>query len=236
MTIIRLFRGCPVDGGNSKCRGLEQTLAKTMTTLDEIAARIKRGKVRKDRAAMELEIQQATKAQWMNRLVTTTLTGSEGKDFRFSYVVDAKARKALEAELFGKRVLFTDRDDWSIADVVGAYRSQSDVESSFRQMKDPHVVGVSPMFHWTDQKIRVQLLCCVLALAVAHLMRREAKRNGLDMSVRALLDELARIQETVLLYASTGGRPKAQRMLTEMNTTQKHLFDIFSLRTLAPKS
>ena len=44
-----------------------------------------------------------------------------------------------------------------IADVVAAYRSQAEVESGFRQLKDPHVVSFSPMHHWTDQKIRVHV-------------------------------------------------------------------------------
>ena len=57
--------------------------------------------------------------------------------------------------------------------MVGAYRSQHHVESDFRQMKDHRVVSFSPMFHWTDQKIRVHVFYCVLALAVANLMARE---------------------------------------------------------------
>jgi hypothetical protein len=72
------------------------------------------------------------------------------------------------------------------------------------------------MHHWTDSKIRVHVSYCVTALAVARLMRRQARHQGLDMSVRVLLSELAGIQETVLLYPSTGGRPRARRMLTEM--------------------
>ena len=54
------------------------------------------------------------------------------------------------------------------------------------------------------------------------------------MSVRELLDHLAGIQETVLLYPSTGGRPKARRMLTEMTRTQQHLFDLFGLDRYTP--
>ena len=34
------------------------------------------------------------------------------------------------------------------------------------------------MFHWTDQKIRVHVFYCVLALMVARLMVREADRQG----------------------------------------------------------
>ena len=43
------------------------------------------------------------------------------------------------------------------------------------------------MFHWTDQKVRVHVFYCVLALTVAHLLRRQAAQAGLGMSVRELL-------------------------------------------------
>jgi transposase len=56
---------------------------------------------------------------------------------------------------------------------VAACRSQSEVESGFRNSKIPHVVSFSPMHHWTDSKIRVHVFYFVLALA--HLMRREAR-------------------------------------------------------------
>ena len=70
------------------------------------------------------------------------------------------------------------------------------------------MVSFSPMHHWTDQKIRVHVFYCVLALAVAHLLRRHAQQAGLHLSVRELLAELAGIQETVLLYHDGGkGRP-----------------------------
>ena len=118
---------------------------------------------------------------------------------------------------------------------MAAYRSQSDVESGFRQLKDPHVVSFSPMHHWTDSKIRVHVFYCVLALAVAHLMRRQADHAGLDLSVRELLDHLAGIDETVLLYHDGGkGRPRAQRILTDMTPTQRQLADLFDIHQYAP--
>ena len=120
-------------------------------------------------------------------------------------------------------------------DVVAAYRSQSDAEFGFRQLKDPHVVSFSPMHHWTDNNIRVHVFYCVLALAVAHLMRRHADHAGLHLSVRELLDQLAGIQETVLIYHDGGkGRPRAQRMLTDMTPTQRKLADLFDIHRYAP--
>ena len=126
----------------------------------------------------------------------------------------------------------TDRDQWPTADVVAGYRSQSEAEFGFRQLKDPHVVSFSPMHHWTEHNIRVHVFTCVLALQIAHLMRRQARRHGLHLSVRELLDTLAGIQETVLIYPSTGGRPKARRMLTETTTTQDQLVEIFDTTPL----
>jgi hypothetical protein len=119
--------------------------------------------------------------------------------------------------------------------VVAAYRSQADAEAGFRQLKDWHVVSFSPMFHWTDQKIRVHVFYCMLALIVAHLMRREAARAGLSMSVRELLATLAGIEETVLLYPGDHGRPRARRMLTDLEPTQRRLYRLFDLDRHAPR-
>ena len=66
------------------------------------------------------------------------------------------------------------------------------------------------MFHGTEQKIRVHVFYCVLALMAARLMTREAERAGTHMSVRELLDHLSGIQETVLLYQGERGRPRVE--------------------------
>ena len=133
-------------------------------------------------------------------------------------------------------MLFTDKPKElaTTAQVIAEYRSQEAVEEDFRQMKDPKVVSFSPMSHWTEQKIRVHVFYCVLASVAARLMTREAERAGLHMSVRELLEHLGGVQETVLLYQGERGRPRARRVTTEMDATQKRLYDIFGLATYAP--
>lgn len=93
------------------------------------------------------------------------------------------------------------------------------------------------MFHWTDHNIRVHTSYCVLALLglVARLMRHQAHHDGINMSVRELLHTLAGIQETVLLYQSERGRPRARRMLTDTTPTQQQLHTLFDLDTYTPK-
>jgi len=212
------------------------TLAKAARGLDELAATLARGKTRRHRTKVEAEIRKITHDSWVRRVIAWHLDGDKPRDLRLTWSIDPDAHTALEEEIFGKHVLITDHDTWPVADVIAAYRSQSEAESSFRQMKDRHVVSFSPMFHWTEHNIRVHVFTCVLALQIAHLMRLQAERAGLHLSVRELLTQLAGIGETVLIYPSTGGRPKARRMLTQTDSTQDHLATIFQLNRWAPRS
>lgn len=220
---------------DGQSRGLDQTLAKARARLAELQAHLRRGNTRRPRERVEAEIATILKPRWVGEIITATLTGDEPATFRLTWRTNHHARAKLEQRLFGKRILFTNRDNWPVADVVAAYRSQSEAEFGFRQLKDPHVVSFSPMHHWTDQKIRVHLFTCVLALTVAHLMRRTADHAGLHLSVRELLEHLEGIGETVLLHHDGGkGRPRAQRLLTDMSDTQRRLFDLFELGRYAP--
>lgn len=211
------------------------TLAKAGRGLDELAATLARGRTRRPRDTVAEAIRTITKDTWVRRVVTWELTGDQPADLRLSWAIDQDARAQLEDELFGKHVLITDHDDWSVPEVVAGYRSQSEAEFSFRQLKDRHVVSFSPMFHWSEHNIRVHVFTCVLALQIAHLMRLQAERAGLHLSVRELLGQLAGIGETVLIYPTGGrGRPKARRMLTETTKTQNQLTQIFHLDRYAP--
>jgi transposase len=217
-------------------QGFEQTMAKARRQLAETTARLKRGKGRKSKVQVEAEIASILHPLWLSRVISTTLSGEKPTELRLVSRTKPKALSELHDELFGKRILFTDRDDWSIAEVVAGYRSQSGVEADFRQMKDAKMVSFSPMFHSTDQKIRVHVAHCVLALMTARPMAREAAHDGMHMSVRELLSTLGGIEESVMLFRGERGRPRARRMLTEMDPVEQRLYDLFDLATYAPKA
>jgi len=211
------------------------TLTKAGKKLDELAATLARGKTRRGKDKVAAEIEKITARPWARRVITWALDGDQPRDLRLTWSIDPDARAGLEEEIFGKHVLITSHDDWPVPEVIAGYRSQSEAELSFRQLKDPHVVSFSPMHHWTEHNIRVHMFTCVLALQTAHLMRRRARLAGLDLSVRELLHQLAGIGETVLLYRGDRGRPRAHRMLTETTPLQDKLSDIFGLTRYAPK-
>jgi len=211
------------------------TLAKAGKKLGELAATLARGKTRRSKDKVRAEIEAITAKPWVRRVITWQLDGDRPRDLRLTWSIDPDARAALEEEIFGKHILITSHDHWPVPEVIAGYRSQSEAEFSFRQMKDPHVVSFSPMHHWTEHNIRVHVFTCVLALQLAHLMRRRARQAGLDLSVRGLLHELAGIGETVLLYHGDRGRPRAHRMLTETSPAQDKLTSIFGLARYAPR-
>jgi transposase len=213
----------------------DTTLAKVGRQLDDLAATLARGKTRRTHDQLTAEIEKITHSPWVHAVIDFELTGDSPADRRLTWTVNTTRRQALEENIFGKRILITDHADWTVADVVAGYRSQSEIEFGFRQLKDPHEVSFSPMYHWTENNIAVHTFTCVLALQLAHLLRLKAHRAGHDLSVKALLDTLGGIGETVLIYPSTGGRPKARRMTTEMSTDQQALYDLFNLHRWAPR-
>jgi len=218
----------------AQARGFEQTLTTAKRRLGALQARLARGHTRRPRAAVEAEIRQILAPRWLDRVIGWELQGTTPASLRLWWRTDPAAKRQLASEVFGKRILFTDRADWPVDQVVAAYRAQADVEAGFRQLKDPKIVSFSPMFHRTDRHIRVHVFYCVLALAVAHLLRRQAAQAGLAMSVRELLATLAGIQETILLYQGARGRPRARHILTEMDPTQQRLHDLCGLDAYAP--
>ncbi|MBB2994092.1 IS1634 family transposase [Paeniglutamicibacter cryotolerans] len=215
--------------------GFAQTLAKAQAKLADLAETLARGKARRTTGELAEHIKSITRDSWLQRVLLCEVTGTTPATHRLSVSVNETARKELEDEVFGKRILVTTHENWPVAEVVDAYRSQSDAEFGFRQLKDPHVVSFSPMNHWTEHNIRIHTFTCVLALQIAHLMRRDVEQAGEHHSVRELLERLASIGETVMIYPSTGGRPKARRMLTEEIDTHANLAEIFNLAKLAPK-
>jgi hypothetical protein len=148
-----------------------------------------------------------------------------------SYRFREEAWQQLQATRLGKTILFTDRDDWTDAAVVRGSRSQHQVESAFRDLKPVKHLSLRPQRHWTDQKIQVHVFCCVLALMLCGLLRRELDRRGIPRSLPALLEELGQIREVCVIYpaAEPGAEPTLQLTLTELTAEQRALYEALDL-------
>jgi transposase len=128
----------------AQSRGFDQTLAKATAKLTALGDTLARGHTRRPRDKVETEITQTLRQPWTRRVINWELTGDTPARHRLTFRIDERARAELETEIFGKRILVTDRDHWPVTDVIAAYRSQSEAEFSFRQLKDPHIVSFTP--------------------------------------------------------------------------------------------
>ena len=217
--------------------GLAQTRTRVETQLEELDRLLAGRKHRMDKTKLEARVKEALSPRWMKDLYGYEITGATLDDLALSWSFDDDAFEALKERELGKRIIFTDRHQWSTERIVSAYRSQWEVEAAFRQIKDPRRVAFRPIYHWTDQKIKVHGLYSVAALMLVNLAWREAKRAGLDLSPNEVMDALSSIRETTLLYPPSKGhgKPRVLQKLTRMDPIQQQLFELFELDAFAAR-
>jgi hypothetical protein len=218
----------------AQARSFAQALSSATRQLDGLALALAAGRNRRPRDELLTDISRITRMRWVDRVVTARLTGARPGELRLESRIDEVALSRLDEEFFGKQLLVTDHEDWPVLDVITAYRARYHLDSTFRMLNGAAVAAPAPRWDWTEHRIAVHSLVTALATAVTHVMRQEADRAGLDLSVRELLEQLSGIGETVLRYPSTGGRPRTRRVLTSPTPVQQRLFDLFHLSEYAP--
>jgi len=84
--------------------------------------------------------------------------------YTINYRIDERQKQRIIDDIFGKKVLFTNRNSWSDREIIEAYHGQSKIEKVFRHLKNPYYIAVRPQFHWTDQKIKAHIFSCLLGV------------------------------------------------------------------------
>jgi transposase len=239
-TVVVTFNQNLFDG---QMQGLAANLSKARRKLRELQQQLRRwrdGKLKGKRptlAGAENQVRSICSAQHLKSLLKTEVKQvRRGLELTFS--TDQAALDRLCRTQLGKTILFTDNGDWSDEEIVLAYRSQYHIEDAFKQMKNPHFLHWSPMFHWTDSKIRVHAFYCVLALTLSSLLQRELWNQGEQLSINRLLEILGEIRETLVIYPRRQGQHRNQTAtcLSHMNPQQERLFSLLNLQRYAPIS
>jgi transposase len=237
-TVVVTFNQHLLDG---QMQGLTANLNKARRKLRELQQQLRRwreGKLKGKRptlAGVQNQVRSICSAQHLKAILTTQVKEvRRGLELTFS--TDQAALDRLCRVQLGKTILFTDNADWSDEEIVLAYRSQYHIEDAFKQMKNPHFLHWSPMFHWTDSKIRVHAFYCVLALTLSSVLQREVWRKGEPLSINRLLEELSGIRETLVIYPRRQGQRqnRTATCLTRMNPLQQRLFSLLELQRYAP--
>ena len=166
----------------------------------------------------------------MKELFVAQVKADRRGRLKLKWDFNKKAWTHLQQTLLGKTILFTDRSEWTDEEIVRAYRSQSHVESAFRSMKDPRCLAFRPVHHWTDQKLRVHSLYCVIALMILSLVRRKLTQAQLPVSLARMVEQLSEIKEVAVLYHDADAKaPRARTILSEIDAEQRKMIEALGL-------
>jgi transposase len=208
-------------------RGLQQHLDQRLRALAEWKQQLAkpRSGPRTQKSA-DKQVEQLRTGQYIKEVLHVEFDMKRSGADRLHYWVDEDTRTHLETEVFGKRILLTNRDQWSTEEIVLAYRGQHHVEAVFRQCKDDRHLAVRPQFHWTDQKIQVHTFICLLALLLARVVERKARKLQRTESLSGLLDLLGNVRLAMVLQPSgkKGGRPRSLWQLEAGNQDAVEFF------------
>lgn len=151
------------------------------------------------------------------------------KTSHIQYSIDQKKLDAIIKTCLGRTLIFSSRLEWDENEIITAYRNQSNIEEVFKLMKNRDYLHWQPSFHWTDQKIKVHSLYCVLALLLATMAHKTVIENGIDTTLLQMLDELQDIREVALIHVGNSSTKKNSLALSRMSPKQKRLSEILEI-------
>lgn len=210
-------------------RGIAVALRKAKEELRTLEGLVQKGRITRSR--LEPRLKKALAREHLSRFVVVTVAGSEAAP-TLQWHVDAALRRELERTRLGKRVLCTDRHNWSTGRIVHAFRGQWNVEELFRRAKKGGVVPWGPSHQWADGSLRLHTFATVLGLMLVSLAKIAL---GSEASARRMMEGLAEIKMT-LVKTRTGaaGRRPTAMLAPELTAERRRAIKLFELDRWAP--
>ena len=204
--------------------------AKAIVKLEALSKKLKRGELPKATlSSVRRKVSDILSPQHLKKIISTDTTLKDNRPV-LTYFLNRDALQELVDCHFGRTLLFTNRHDWSNAEIILGYHGQSEVERYFQDSKDAEHLCFQPPYHWTDQKLHVHAFYCNLALLLTGLLRRRLALKGLLLPPDVLLEKLNDLQEATLLYPQEkAAPPQLSYCLVRQDRTQKQLFKLLNL-------
>ena len=212
---------------------LTTSLSKAMQSMRRLARELATSAASFTERGLRNKIARWLSPQFVHELISYTLEQRDGR-WHLQFDFDHQALERLMAQRLGRTVLLTNRLDWTAEQVITAYSGQQHIEQVFRGLKDGEWLGWGPMYHWTDQKIRVHAFYCMLGISLLQYVRRQAVEAWPGLSTEELLEQLRQIQKYTLLYPPQGekGPNRVATVLSKQSLPQQRLAQVLGLDQL----
>ena len=210
-------------------RGIAVALRKAKVELRKFERLTQTGRI--SGSSLAQRVKKALAREHLSSFVVTTISGTE-KAPTLQWHVDAALRHQLETTRLGRRVLCTDRHNWSTGRIVHAFRGQWNVEEMFRRTKKGGVVPWGPSHQWADGSLRLHTFATVVGLMLVSLAKIAL---GTEASVRKTMASLGEIRATLVRTTTGGtGRRPTVMLAPELTTEQRRAVKVFDLERWFP--
>jgi transposase len=204
-------------------------LAKAHKKLDSLGKELSKDNSRRSKESIDKAVGEIINRQPMRDAIKYEIIPN-GDKFSLFYRTDQDVFEEYVRRRGGKTILATDQHHWTTSDIIASYHGQSEIEEVFRVMHGNDYMDWQPMFHWTDSKIRVHGLYCVLGFFLLAVLRQELTQAGLRLGFNAILNELTSMQELELTYhTGAPGRPATSIIYNRLNPLQQKISEIITL-------
>ncbi|MBF0443552.1 MAG: IS1634 family transposase [Oligoflexales bacterium] len=183
-------------------QGIYQHLEKKYKDLEEFKRQLENPKNHKQYSKEEIEnrLQKIIKGQFIEEILKYNLLEIPEGKLSFTYHIDYDCFNKLKEEVLGRKILITNRHEWSNEEIILAYKGQAKVEYVFKNFKNPYHLAIRPQFHWTDQKIEVHVLICVISYLLTRVAySRARKKAGYKRNINNFLSDLRKIRLACIL-------------------------------------
>jgi len=212
-------------------RELENDLVKNQARLTALVETIKseKSRIKKDRESIKARVQKEIKGRYQSELFEIKIEG-DAVVTDLSWQINIDKKNEIIHKYFGKKLLISDHQDWSTEEILLTYSNQYLIERIFKDTKNPHHFSIRPQYHWTDQKIRVHIFCCLLGLVLTALLRKEMEENGIVVENGALIDELTKIRECWVFKKTNSNKSglKIEKHIEVMDEKQAEIWKVIS--------
>jgi len=180
-------------------RGICQHADKKMLALEKFKQQLEnpRGSKKLDVKDIKERIDKIIKGQFIDEILKYKIFETNNGLKSFRYFIDGKTFEELKENILGRRILVTNRHDWTSEEVIMAYRGQAKVEYAFRNLKNPYHLAIRPQYHWTDQKIKAHIFMCILSyLLTAAAYVKASADGGYKRNLNNFMEDLSTIRLT----------------------------------------
>jgi transposase len=163
----------------------QQALERTRLKLEKVQARVAKGRLT-DPAQIGAAAERALRAHQGYRYYAWEIRN--GAFVYFEHPVHLAREQRLE----GKYVIATSEKDLDAQDAVALYKQLTEVERSFRHLKD--ILALRPIYHQRESRVRAHIFVAALALLLQTLLERQLKDAGVDLSASQALQAVETIR------------------------------------------